>query len=69
MNDKLVGYKKERWLLVVVLIALYFIRLSIIGGFYALTYCIGIHVLNSFLGFISPLEDPDEVEDGSSFLP
>jgi len=36
-----------------------------------LTYCIGIHFLNSFIGFISPLDDPEEeyLEEGDSHLP
>lgn len=69
INDKALYYKNERWAVVAVLIFLYFCRLLISGGFYALTYCIGIHVLNSFLGFISPLDDPEDCDDGSSFLP
>ena len=40
------------------------------NGYYALTYCIGIHFLNSFIGFISPLEDPeDNLNEENSFLP
>jgi hypothetical protein len=40
-------------------------------GYHAVTYCLGIHLLNAFIGFISPLEDPEEegTEDGGSFLP
>ena len=39
-------------------------------GYYCLTYCIGIHFLNAFIGFISPLEDPEEYDLNSndSFL-
>jgi hypothetical protein len=35
------------------------------------TYCLGIHLLNAFIGFISPLEDPEEDDGvgGDSFLP
>ena len=42
-------------------------------GYYAVTYCLGIHILNSFIGFISPLQDPEDEEcsldDKNSFLP
>jgi len=39
-------------------------------GYYALTYCIGIHFLNSFIAFISPLDDPDDdLPEDSSHLP
>lgn len=69
INDKLLYYRKERWIAVAVLTLIYFLRLVYTGGYHALTYCLGIHILNSFLGFISPFEDPDENEDGGSFLP
>ena len=69
INDKALFYKTERWIVVAVLVFLYCLRLIFKGGYHALTYCIGIHILNSFLGFISPLEDPDEAVDGQSFLP
>ena len=68
INDKALFYKTERWAVAAVLALAYVIRIAICGGFYALTYCIGIHILNSFLGFISPMEDPEESDDGS-FLP
>jgi len=68
-NDRVLYYKQERWIAVAILVFLYFLRLAFTGGYYALTYCIGIHILNSFLGFISPLDDPDEADDGASFLP
>ena len=42
-------------------------------GYHAVTYCLGIHLLNSFIGFISPLQDPEDeetsLEDKGSFLP
>jgi len=39
-------------------------------GYHAVTYCLGIHILNSLIGFISPLNDPEEDEIGDgSFLP
>jgi len=37
-----------------------------------LTYCLGIHLLNAFIGFISPMDDPEEeggFNDSGSFLP
>ncbi len=40
------------------------------NGYYALTYCLGIHFLNSFIGFISPLDDPEEnTNENESYLP
>ena len=69
INDKALYYRKERWIGASIFCLLYFIRIIFVGGYYALTYILGIHILNSLIGFISPLEDPDEIDDGQSFLP
>ena len=71
IKDKIIIYKAERWGAVAILAIIYFIRIFRKQAYYALTYCIGIHFLNSFIGFISPLEDPEEgnLNDGDSFLP
>lgn len=71
INNKILIYKVERWGVVAFLLLIYIMRMIKTGGFYALTYCIGIHFLNSFIGFISPLEDPEDegVEVDGSFLP
>ena len=57
--------------IVLILALIYIIRIVIAQGYYCLTYCIGIHFLNSFIGFISPLEDPEEYDlnNEDSFLP
>lgn len=69
-NDKIQFYYKERWIIAILLALVYLFRTLIyLQGYYAVTYCIGIHVLNSFLGFISPLDDPDENEGEESYLP
>ena len=71
IKDKIIIYKAERWGVVALLAVLYFIRMFRTKGYYALTYCIGIHFLNSFIGFISPLDDPEEeqLNNGDSYLP
>ena len=70
IKDKLIKYRKERWIIVFILLIIYIIRIFITKGFYALTYCMGIHFLNSFIGFISPLEDPeDNLNEENTFLP
>ena len=71
IKDKIIIYKAERWGIVALLAVLYFIRMFRTKGYYALTYCIGIHFLNSFIGFISPLDDPeeDQLNNGDSYLP
>ena len=71
IKDKIIIYPLERWLIVLILALIYMIRIVSVQGYYCLTYCIGIHILNSFIGFISPLEDPEEYDlsSGDSFLP
>ena len=70
INDKIIIYRKSRWFAVAILSIIYFIRVFYKKGYYALTYCIGIHFLNSFIGFISPLDVPeDELGEDNSYLP
>ena len=70
VNDKIIIYRAQRWGVVAVLAVIYFFRVFYKKGYYALTYCIGIHFLNSFIGFISPLDDPeDELGVDNSYLP
>ena len=72
VRDKIIAYKGFRWGVVLFLSIIYFIRMFYKKGYYALTYCMGIHFLNSFIGFISPLEDPEEEGvnvDDISYLP
>ena len=70
INDKIIIYRAQRWGAVAILATIYFIRVFRLKGYYALTYCIGIHFLNSFIGFISPLDDPEEeLGVDNSYLP
>ncbi len=71
IKDKIIIYAFERWLVTAILLVLYLIRVILTRGYACLTYCIGIHILNSFIGFISPLEDPEDYDLNSddSFLP
>ena len=71
IKDKIIIYPLERWLVVLILVLIYIIRIVITKGFHCLTYCISIHVLNAFIGFISPLEDPEDygLNEEDSFLP
>ena len=71
IRDKIIVYKGFRWSFIVFLLIIYFIRILYVQGYYALTYCIGIHFLNSFIGFISPLDDPEDedLDEEISHLP
>ena len=71
INDKIIIYRLWPLLALAFLAIIYFIRVFYKKGYYALTYCIGIHFLNSFIGFISPLDDPEDedLNNGDSYLP
>ena len=71
IKDKIIIYPLERWLITAILFLIYIIRIVITKAFACLTYCIGIHLLNSFIGFISPLDDPEDydLDNDDSFLP
>ena len=71
IKDKIIIYPLERWLFALILFLIYVLRILLTRGYYCLTYLIGILFLNSFIGFISPLEDPEEYElnNDDSFLP
>ena len=70
VRDKLIIFKFQRWILIIILTIIYLFRMFWTKGYYALTYCIGIHFLNSFIAFISPLDDPEEdLPEDISHLP
>ena len=71
IRDKIIIYRLERWLIVAIFALIFVIRVILSQGFYCLTYYVCIHILNSFIGFISPLEDPEEygLNSGDSYLP
>ena len=71
IRDKIIIYRLERWLIVVNLALIFMIRVVKSQGFYCLAYYVCIHILNSFIEFISPLEDPEEygLNSGDSHLP
>merc|ERR1712096_46250 len=62
--DKTTVWLRTRWAAVVILIALYCIRVYVKQGFYIVTYGLGIHLLNLLIGFLSPAVDPD-IDEGA----
>jgi len=62
-----------RWIATAGFLLLYVLRLWWVGGFYIITYALGIYVLNILLAFLTPQIDPETEEgDGSqgpSILP
>lgn len=63
--DKTTRHIKYRWGATAALLLLYIIRVWLLEGFYVVTYGLAIYTLNLLIGFLSPLKDPDEAEDGT----
>ena len=57
--DKSTIHTKSRWIGFVCLLLIYMIRTYLLQGWFIVTYGLGIYLLNLFIGFLSPLEDPD----------
>ena len=57
--DSTVPHALFRYLGLVLLCVLYWLRVWLVGGFYIVTYALGIFMLNLVIGFLSPMDDPD----------
>ncbi|KAL2913845.1 hypothetical protein HK105_206579 [Polyrhizophydium stewartii] len=67
--DDITPFVHQRWAGTAILGLLYAVRAFTIGGWYIVTYALGIYLLNLFLAFLTPkfdpaLEEGDEDEDG-----
>ena len=47
-------YPKTRWVAMLVLLVLFFLRVYLLEGWYIIAYGLGIYLLNLFIGFLSP---------------
>lgn len=66
--DKTKVWPTSRWIVLVVLMIVYCIRIYVVRAFHVVTYALGIYMLNLFIGFMSPAVDP-ETEDNGGVLP
>ena len=68
--DKSTIHIVPRWVAFAVVVALVFLRIYIVQGYFIVAYGLGIFLLNNFIAFLSPLEDPTDVggqrDDGLS---
>jgi len=68
--DKSTIHVVPRWILFAVVLALFFLRIYLIQGYFIVAYGLGIFLLNNFIAFLSPLDDPTDVggsrDDGLS---
>lgn len=52
--DKLSPQIALRWVMMVVAMGLYFLRVYFLNGWFIVTYGLGIYLLNQLIGFMSP---------------
>ena len=66
--DKSTIYPLQRWLAFTFIFCLFFLRIYLIQGYFIVAYGLGIFLLNNFIAFLSPLEDPAtaDYDDGPS---
>jgi hypothetical protein len=62
--DKSTIHVVPRWIGFGVLLLLFFLRIYFVQGYFIVAYGLGIFLLNNFIAFLSPLEDP--LNDGPS---
>eukprot|EP00538_Stauroneis_constricta_P009583 CAMPEP_0119570506 /NCGR_PEP_ID=MMETSP1352-20130426/43648_1 /TAXON_ID=265584 /ORGANISM="Stauroneis constricta, Strain CCMP1120" /LENGTH=198 /DNA_ID=CAMNT_0007620175 /DNA_START=106 /DNA_END=702 /DNA_ORIENTATION=+ len=58
--DKSTIHTVPRWVVFTVLLALFFLRVYLVQGYFIVAYGLGIFLLNNFIAFLSPLEDPTD---------
>ncbi|XP_059653794.1 protein RER1A-like isoform X2 [Cornus florida] len=63
--DKITPHAVYRWIGAFILGSFYALRVYYAQGFYVVTYCLGIYILNMLVDFLSPIDDPElEPSDG-----
>jgi hypothetical protein len=62
--DKSTIHLWPRWGMFTLLFLLFGLRIYIVQGYYIVAYGLGIYLLNNFIAFLSPLEDPDADNNG-----
>jgi Rer1 family len=63
--DKSTIHIVPRWIAFVVLLLLFFLRVYLVQGYFIVAYGLGIFLLNNFIAFLSPLDDPSSLSMNS----
>ena len=58
--DKSTIHIVPRWCLFAFLLVIFFLRIYLIQGYFIVAYGLGIFLLNNFIAFLSPLDDPND---------
>jgi len=63
LKDDSVPHLVPRWGTLCLLLVTYLLRVYFIGGWYIVSYALGIYLLNLLIDFLSPLEDPEFADE------
>lgn len=61
--DKYIVYVKTRWILTSIIFLAYLYKITVYGGFYVISYVLGLYILNMTVQFFQPLGLPDIDDD------
>ncbi|XP_012943094.1 protein RER1 [Aplysia californica] len=64
--DKATPHLTVRWVVSVLLVLFYCIRVYFLQGWYIVTYALGIYLLNLFIAFLTPKIDPAGFDDSDA---
>lgn len=64
--DRSTPFVLYRWIALLCVVLIYFLRIYFVQGFYVVSYAVGIYILNLLIGFLSPQVDPElqALDDG-----
>ncbi|EFA80939.1 retention in endoplasmic reticulum 1-like protein [Heterostelium album PN500] len=62
--ERTISFIVQRWVALGVLFLIYLLRIYFHGGFYVITYALGIFLLTQVIAFLSPKWDPESQDDG-----
>lgn len=64
--DKSTIHIVPRWCFFAFVLFLFFLRVYLVQGYFIVAYGLGIYLLNNFIAFLSPLEDPSMMGSSGS---
>jgi len=64
--DKSTIHILPRWCFFTFLLLLFFLRVYLVQGYFIVAYGLGIFLLNNFIAFLSPVDLPEDRDDGMS---
>ena len=69
--DRYIIFVKTRWMIAIFFLLIYFFRIITVGGFYVVSYIMGLFIMQITVQFLLPLGIPDieEENDDNKYYP